>query len=63
MFLFGPCVFFPFIFLVPFIPMEIIPCQHYGAGYASLSYYLFNLGQTFLNGKFYWMTQGYAGCV
>jgi hypothetical protein len=58
------CVFLLLsIFLVPIISMDAIPCQYYSSGYTSLSYYLFNVGPTFLNGKFYWMTHSYSNCV
>ena len=66
----GACVFVTaFFFFAPTIPMDIIPCQHFGFGYASLSYRLFHIGEGYfpptpsVSRGFYWLTQSYADCV
>ncbi len=56
-------VFLLFFFFVPVVWMNIIPCFSLGHGFSSLSYYLFNAGETYLNGHLVWMTESYANCI
>ena len=51
-----------FFFLVPVVPMNIVPCFNGGDGYASLSYRLFYVGMTTTNGDFGWVAHNYSGC-
>jgi hypothetical protein len=55
--------FLLFFFLAPVVWMAIIPCQHYGYGYSSISRALFNVGVGYLNGHLFWMTENYHNCV
>ena len=61
----GVFAFVLFFFLAPVVRMDIIPCQYFGSGYASLSYFLFNTGEAYLShqGHFFWLTQSYANCI
>jgi hypothetical protein len=52
-----------FFFLAPVVWMAIIPCQHYGYGYSSISRALFNVGVAYLNGHLFWMTENYRNCI
>lgn len=56
-------IFVLFFFFAPIVWMNIIPCLLHRDGYASLSYYLFNIGATYLNGHFTWFTQNYSKCI
>jgi len=55
--------FLLFFFLAPVVWMDIIPCMPYGSGYSSISRALFNIGEGYINGHLFWMTENYANCI
>ena len=56
------CIFIAFFVLAPVVSMDIVPCLPRGNGYASLSYFLFNIGETYGYGHLSWLTQSFVGC-
>ena len=57
------CASFLFFFLAPVVWMDIIPCVPQGYGYSSFSRALFNIGEGYMNGHLFWMTENYANCI
>jgi hypothetical protein len=55
--------FFLFFFFVPVVWTNILVCSAYGYGYSSLSYRVFYVGETYINGQFLWLTHGFSWCI
>jgi hypothetical protein len=54
----GIVVLSAFFFLAPVVSTVLDPCFAGGYGYSSLSFHLFHIGESYLFGRFSWMTHG-----